>query len=125
MRTSPARGKWAEDEAARYLTESLGWRLRGRNVRLAGGEIDLVLRDGDTEVFVEVKARRGGAHVAAEAVSADKRRRLGRAAAVWLSRRGLPRGGCRFDVVTVAGRGTDTEVGHIRHAFEVPDRWGI
>jgi len=125
VRSSPARGQWAEERAARYLTESLGWRLRGRNVRLGGGEIDLVLRDGDVEVFVEVKARRAGAHAAAEAVSPDKRRRLGRAAALWLSRRGVPRGGCRFDVVTVAGRGTSTELRHFRDAFEAPDRWGI
>lgn len=125
MRSSPARGKWAEDRAVRYLTGTLGWRLRGRNVRLAGGEIDLVLRDGDVEVFVEVKARRAGSRAAAEAVSSDKRRRVGRAAAVWLSRRGVPRGGCRFDVVTVAGRGPETEVRLIRHAFEAPDRWSI
>lgn len=125
MRSSPARGRWAEDRAARYLRESLGWTLRGRNVRLAGGEIDLVFRDGDVEVFVEVKARRAGSDAAMEAVSADKRRRLGRAAAAWLARRGLPRGGCRFDVVAVAGRGDDTAVQHIPHAFEVPDRWGI
>jgi putative endonuclease len=125
LRTSPARGKWAEDRAARYLAESLGWKLRARNVRLAGGEIDLVFRDGDVEVFVEVKARRAGSRAAAEAVSVDKRRRVARAAAAWLSRRGLPRGGCRFDVVAVAGQGPDTEVRHIRHAFEAPDRWGI
>jgi putative endonuclease len=107
------------------LTESLGWQLQARNVRLAGGEIDLVLRDGDVQVFVEVKARRAGSHEAAEAVSADKRRRVGRAAAVWLSRRGSPRGGCRFDVVTVGGAGPGVEVRHIRAAFEAPDRWGV
>ncbi|MGH2571124.1 MAG: YraN family protein, partial [bacterium] len=94
MRSSPARGKWAEDRAARWLEESFGWKLRARNVRLAGGEIDLVFRDGDVEVFVEVKARRSGSRAAAEAVSPDKRRRVARAAAAWLSRRGVPRGGC-------------------------------
>lgn len=96
-----------------------------RNVRLAGGEIDLVLRDGDTEVFVEVKARAAGARAAAEAVSPDKMRRLSRAAASWLSRRGVPRGGCRFDVVTVAGRGREYSVQHIRGAFETPGRFGV
>jgi len=125
VRSSPARGKWAEDRAAAYLTESLGYRLQARNVRLGGGEIDLVLRDGDVQVFVEVKARRGGAAQAVAAVSADKRRRLGRAAALWLARRGLPSGGCRFDVVAIGGPGPGDEVQHFRDAFEAPQRWGI
>lgn len=123
MRTSPARGKWAEDVAWRHLEER-GYRLQARNVRLAGGEIDLVAQDGDVLVFVEVKARRGEGR-AGEAVSADKQRRLSRAAAAWVSRRGMPRGGCRFDVVTVEGSGSDTRLRHIPGAFETSGRWGI
>jgi putative endonuclease len=123
VRTAPQRGRWAEDAACRHL-ESLGFRLEARNVRLAGGEIDLVLRDGDTLVFVEVKAR-GARGTAAAAVSADKRRRLGRAAAMWAARWGLPSGGLRFDVVTVEGRGSACSLQHVRGAFETPQRWGI
>ncbi len=125
MRTSPARGKWAEDYAARFLTGELGWRLVDRNVRLAGGEIDLILRDGAMDVFVEVKARRGGSGRAAASVTYDKRRRLGRAAALWIAKHGLAPGGCRFDVVTVEGRGSDTQLHHYPSAFETTDRWGI
>ncbi len=125
MRAAPARGKWAEDRVAREFTGVHGWRLVARNVRLAGGEIDLILQDGDTLVFVEVKARRGGEREAAEAVSADKRRRLGRAAAAWLARHGVPPGGCRFDVVTVEGAGEEAIVRHIPDAFPASDRWGI
>ena len=122
---SPLRGRWAEDVAARFLTERLRWELVARNVRLAGGEIDLVLRDGDVEVFVEVKARRVADGSAAGAVSPDKRRRLGRAAASWIVRHGMPPGGCRFDVVTVEGRGSDAVVRHFPNAFETVQRWGI
>jgi putative endonuclease len=125
LRTSPARGRWADEAAARYLESQLGYRLQARNVRLAGGEIDLVARDGDTQVFVEVKARREGAAMAAGAVSGDKRRRIARAAALWVAKHGLPRGGCRFDVVMVAGRGSHTTVSHLAGAFESPDRWGV
>lgn len=99
--------------------------MLARNVRLAGGEIDLVARDGDTEVFVEVKARRVADGSAAAAVSPDKRRRLGRAAASWILRNGLPEGGCRFDVVTVEGRGNAVIVRHFPNAFETVQRWGI
>ena len=123
MRMSPARGQWAEEAAARHLTERLGWRLLERNVRLAGGEIDLILRDGRRVVFVEVKARRG--RDAAAAVTADKRRRVARAAALWLARKGMPPGGCSLDVVTVEGRGARTVVRHIPAAFDAPDRWGV
>jgi putative endonuclease len=123
VRTAPARGRWAEERALRHLA-ALGFRLEARNVRLAGGEVDLVLRDGDTLVFVEVKARRARG-TAAAAVSADKRRRLSRAAALWAARRGVPPGGLRFDVVFVEGRGARCSVEHVRGAFETPVRWGI
>ncbi|MFN8176648.1 MAG: YraN family protein [bacterium] len=119
------RGRWAEDAAARWLVEKLGWRLVARNVRLAGGEIDLVLRDGNVCVFVEVKARRDGDGRAAAAVSADKQRRLGRAAASWVVREGMPGGGCRFDVIAVEGRGTSAVVRHYPNAFETAQRWGV
>jgi putative endonuclease len=123
VRTAPARGRWAEDAACRHL-QGLGFRLEARNVRLAGGEVDLVLREGETLVFVEVKAR-AARGTAAEAVSADKRRRLARAAALWAARKGLPRGGLRFDVVTVEGRGPDCSIRHVRAAFETPQRWSV
>ncbi|MCA9753141.1 MAG: YraN family protein [Gemmatimonadetes bacterium] len=122
MRTSPARGRWAEDRAARWLQEH-GAVVRDRNVRLAGGEIDLVVREGDVEVFVEVKARRGKDALAA--VTPDKRRRLAAAAAMWIARHGLAPGGCRFDVVTVEGAGTDAVVTRLRNAFESPLRFGV
>jgi putative endonuclease len=93
-------------------------------VRLGGGEIDLVVRDGNVEVFVEVKARREGG-TAAEAVTADKRLRLARAAALWITRRPVPAGGCRFDVVTVEGRGKDAVVRRLRNAFELPLRMDV
>jgi putative endonuclease len=103
----------------------MGCTLLARNVRLAGGEIDLVVADGDIHVFVEVKARAGGAESAARSVSPDKQRRLGRAAAAWVARHGLPRGGCRFDVITVGGVGNRHRLDHLRGAFETLQRWGV
>ena len=103
----------------------MGCRLLARNVRLAGGEIDVVVADGDMHVFVEVKARAAGAETAARSVSLDKRRRLGRAAAAWVARHGLPAGGCRFDVITVGGVGSRHRLEHLRGAFETIQRWGV
>ncbi len=60
--------------ACAYL-ERLGYRIVGRNVRCGRGEIDAIARDGETLVFVEVKARRGRSHGSAvSAVDARKRK---------------------------------------------------
>ncbi len=55
-----ALGDFGERVAAAHL-EAKGYRIIGRNYRVAEAEADLVARDGDTVVFVEVRTRRGGA----------------------------------------------------------------
>src|SRR5947209_6203352 len=77
---SPIRNLWSrllgdrgERAAARYLRRQ-GLRVLVRGYRTRCGEIDLIARDGDTLVFVEVKARQRG--VPAEAVTAEKQRRI-------------------------------------------------
>jgi putative endonuclease len=102
---SRARGIEAEDLAARFLGRH-GLEIVQRNYRCRLGEIDLVARDGETLVFVEVRlrgdARFGGA---AASISFHKQRRLLAAAGLYLSRlRRTP--ACRFDAVLLdrAGR---------------------
>ncbi len=94
------RGSAAEDLAAAYLTGQ-GLHLLARNFRVRGGEIDLILRDGPTLVFVEVRLRSSTAYGgAAASISAVKQRRLILAARHYLQRH--HRGGeptCRFDAV--------------------------
>jgi putative endonuclease len=93
------RGRAGEDAAAALL-EAHGYRIVGRNVRLPGGEIDIIARDGETVVFVEVKARATGTFgSAAGAVDARKRAKLRATAADWLQI-AAPRARARFDVVT-------------------------
>ena len=101
-----ARGRAGEDAAAALL-EARGYRIVGRNVRLPGGEIDIIARDGDTVVFVEVKARASAAYGnAAGAVDARKRATLRAVASDWLQI-AAPRAHARFDVVTFdRGRAT-------------------
>jgi putative endonuclease len=94
------RGRAGED-AAVALLQARGYRIVGRNVRLPGGEIDVIARDGDTVVFVEVKARGNRAFgSAAGAVDARKRATLRAIAGDWLQI-AAPRARARFDVVTV------------------------
>jgi putative endonuclease len=71
-----ARGSRGEDLALEYLT-NLGYELVARNWRSRAGELDLIMRDGDCLVVVEVKARRGeGAGRAEQAISRTQARRL-------------------------------------------------
>jgi putative endonuclease len=98
------RGRVAEDAAVAWL-ERQGYRIVERNHRNLGGELDVVAEDGDTLCFVEVKARadaRFGPAIAA--VGHAKRRRVARAAALYLARRGGPTPGCRFDVLGMEAR---------------------
>jgi len=88
----PAKARWrahrfglrAESIAA-LLLRVKGYQVLDRRFSAAGGEIDLVARRGATIAFVEVKAR-DGLDAAAEAITEAKRRRIGRAARVWLAR---------------------------------------
>ena len=109
-------GDEAETLAARALRRA-GLRIVERNVRFRTGEIDLVCRDGDGWVFVEVKARRPGWDASAgAAVSWQKQRRIVQLAQLYLKTRGLRGARCRFDVVEVTlGDGT---LRHLPGAFD-------
>ena len=82
-----------------------GYRIIGANVRAGRNELDLIVRRGSKLTFVEVKQRRGGGFGGAVgAVDAEKRRRVRRAAQVWLSRNPQARRvRIGFEVVAVDG----------------------
>ena len=121
------RGQLGERAAARFLRQQ-GLRFLTANFRSKRGEIDLVFRDGDCLVFVEVKTRSEGRWVRpAAAVDRGKRRRLSRAALDYLGELRQPRLAFRFDIVEVRLR--DGKVAGIRHlpgAFRLsePYRYG-
>ena len=106
-------GAEAEDLALEFLLRQ-GLKLKTRNYTCRLGEIDLVLEEGKTLVFVEVRQRRSQAFGgAAESITARKRQRLLATARHYLAaQRSLP--ACRFDAVLVDGAG---EVQWIRDAF--------
>ena len=122
-------GQDAEDAALAHL-QAQGLRLLARNVRYPFGEVDLVLRDGATVVFTEVRFRRsalfGGA---AASVDSAKRRKLVRASQAWLkAHRELAQAPCRFDVVAVTPSAGSVRDGAlhcdwIRGAFTLDDLW--
>lgn len=77
-------GRHAETQAADYLA-SQGYRIVERQFTIRGGEIDIVVERDDSVAFIEVKARPTHAEGMA-AIDEGKRRRVARAASVWLSR---------------------------------------
>jgi putative endonuclease len=96
-------GRRGEDLAHRYL-ETKGLTVVARNYRppSGGGEIDLVARDGEKLVFVEVKSRMSGEFGAPERnVGQEKRAALLRAARAYARRAGAPWEMVRFDIVSV------------------------
>ena len=109
------RGVRAERQAYRYL-QSQGLTLLARNYSCRLGEIDLIMSDRDTLVFVEVRernsARYGGA---AASITPPKQQKIQRTAEYFLvNHRRLSNMPCRFDVVAIEG-GT---ISWLRDAFE-------
>src|SRR6201984_1621690 len=96
------RGARGERLACRYLKRN-GYKVLFRNFRgRSGGEIDVVCRDNDTLVFVEVKTRgREDFGRPFEAVNREKRKRISRGALAWLRMLDNPDILFRFDVVEV------------------------
>lgn len=106
------------ESGAVKLLEDKGLKIIERNYRTRAGEIDIVAKDGDTYVFVEVKARAGAefGHPG-EAVTPSKMYKIAGAAKQWLAEHGVRSRPCRFDVVTVLGE----KIGHIENAFDAND----
>jgi putative endonuclease len=108
------------EQLARAHYERLGFRLIARNYRARHGEIDLIVSDGRTLAFVEVKTRCSGAGHPFDAIHANKQRRLRRMAREWLltaPRPGVP--DLRFDAVgvTLDARGELLRLDHLEGAF--------
>ena len=112
------RGRIGEAAAKRHLQRA-GLKFLTANFQIKESEIDLVFRDGDCLVFVEVKARtEGGWTRPAAAVNRRKRALLGQAAKEYLNRLGNPETKFRFDIVEVLLRdGAVSDVRHLPNAF--------
>ena len=114
----------AEGEAiARRHLERAGLAFVAANIRYRVGEIDLVMRDVDgTIAFVEVRRRTRATYGgAAASVTHAKCRRLIAAASRFIAAHHLDARPCRFDVVTIEGRGDGGRIAWLRDAFRLED----
>ena len=114
-------GKLGENLACAALKQR-GYAIIATRYRTRIGEIDVIARDGDTTVFVEVKSRAGDEFGgAAAAVTAWKQRKVSLMAMDYLARHRLEDTPCRFDVVTVdVFEGQPPRIEIYQHAFESP-----
>ncbi len=117
--TSRELGNQAEDFAAKFLIAE-GLTLLERNVTFKVGEIDLIMQDKKSLVFVEVRRRKhlqyGGALAS---ITATKRKRLTRAALAYLQRRRLmDKIACRFDLVAITDTDGQLQTQWIKNIFQ-------
>ncbi len=118
-------GRRGEDLACEELRRR-GYAILARRFRTRHGEIDIVARDGDVLVFVEVKARSsarfGGAR---SAVTWPKQRKIMMMAQRYMKRVGWSKRPCRFDIVAIRQYkdGRPPEVALIRNAFSEEGAW--
>jgi putative endonuclease len=95
------RGASAETRAAQLLVAA-GYRIVERNFRCKAGELDIVARDGDVLVFVEVRSRSDDEHGSAvEMIRRTKQRRVARVAAYYLATVEPVFDECRFDIIAI------------------------
>ena len=127
-KNSSETGIWGEKEAERLL-KSKGYKILGWRVRIGDrDELDLVARDGEVLVFVEVKTRSSQDFGRpASAVDKAKRHTMSRAAVRYLKQIKYPRVNFRFDVIEVTGSGGDgdPEINHIENAFTLDRCYSI
>jgi len=112
-------GETAENEACKHLQQH-GLQLLERNYRCRQGEIDLIMRDGNCTVFIEVRFRSNSRFCSgAESVDQHKQRKIITTASYYLQQHSqLARQPARFDVISMAQPGDDN-IDWIRDAFQL------
>jgi putative endonuclease len=118
------------ERRARWFYRLRGFRILASNLRIAGGELDLVVRRGTLLVVAEVKTRQSlAAGHGVEAVDRAKRRQLVRLGGAYLARLGDRRVELRYDIVSLFWTGRRFVVDHFPDAFRTmsdpaaPWRW--
>ncbi len=112
-------GKYGEAVAVRQL-KKMGYRILAQNYRTRLGEIDIIAKDKDTLVFVEVKSRASSVFGSPkQAVTPAKQRRISRNALYYLKQTCQHNVKARFDVVAIRSEDRKTSVEVIKNAFEL------
>lgn len=114
MVTTREQGEYTESLACQFL-ENKGFKLVERNFNCRFGEIDLIMQDNDSLVFIEVRYRRNNNYGSgAETITANKQSKLIKTASAYLQRHAkLNRYPARFDVISITGPIETTNIENI------------
>ena len=106
--------------AALWMLRLKGYRLLARRFKCPLGEIDLIMRRGQTTAFIEVKARAGDAFGhGLEAITWAKRREIAHVARVWLGQNPGIADACRFDAIAITWSGASHTLEHVEDAWRI------
>ncbi len=111
-------GSFYEQKVCDYLS-ARGYEILERNFAVRGGEIDIIARDRDTIVFVEVKSQRGGdVYSPLEKIDGRKIKKIGKAALIYL-KENFPKNvpPVRFDAAAVVSKGNVEDIEYLENAF--------
>ena len=112
-------GKESESLALRTLKKK-GYDILETNYVTKVGEIDIVAKDGDVLVFVEVKARKTVRYGDPKyAITPHKKKKISMAALYYLKEKGLMKEKARFDVVAIQSAVNPTKIEIVRNAFDL------
>ena len=111
-------GKEGEKIAAAFLKKN-GYRISEINFRCILGEIDIIARDKDEIVFIEVKTRKSGElGYPEQAVGIRKQKKMSQLALWYLQKKNIPDACARFDVVAITMLPSGNEIKLIKNAFD-------
>jgi putative endonuclease len=112
-------GKQAEQWALTYLQQQ-GLSLVTKNFHSRHGEIDLIMTDGNTLIFVEVRYRKSAKYGSAlESVNHTKQSRIIHTAQTYLQQHPENHLECRFDVIAISPNNTINEITWVKNAFQL------
>ena len=116
-------GKKGEDIACKFLKKN-GYQIMERNYRNKAGEIDIIARDKDDIVFVEIKTKLSKDFAQPElSVNPSKQRKIVKTALTYLMVKGIKKTGCRFDVIGITGEKEQRKIELIKNAFTPDGRY--
>ena len=110
-------GDQGEKLAFLYL-EKKGYQILETNFRAGRGEIDIIARNSNTLIFIEIKTKKfGDFGDPITWVTKSKQRQIGRVAQAYLIKKGIQNLDCRFDVITLTWEAGSWQLNHIENAF--------
>ena len=119
-------GKIYEDLAVKYLKEQ-GYVILERNYKAKTGEIDIIAKDGDCIVFVEVRARKNSLYDPSETVIDQKRKKIIKTSLIYLKSRDLDINSVdfRYDVLSIKGEEFSPSFSLFKNAFLCDNKYFI